>query len=64
MTAYEPPPAKRRGPKLSSAEAQARLADALRENLRRRKSQMRARDEIDAAPARDEEGPPEGGKSG
>jgi len=38
------PPPKRHGPKLSSAEAQARLSDALRENLRRRKAQLRARD--------------------
>ena len=40
----QPPPPKRHGPKLSSAEAQARLADALRDNLRRRKAQIRARD--------------------
>jgi hypothetical protein len=43
------PPPKKHGPKLSSAEAQARLADALRENLRRRKAQIRARDAKDAA---------------
>jgi hypothetical protein len=43
-----PPPkplAKSKGPKLSSTEAQARLADALRDNLRRRKAQVRAREE-------------------
>jgi hypothetical protein len=40
----QPSTPKRHGPKLSSAEAQARLADALRENLRRRKAQIRARD--------------------
>jgi len=45
MTAFEPPSPKRRGPRLTSDEAQARLADALRENLRRRKSQIRARDD-------------------
>jgi hypothetical protein len=43
------PPPKKHGPKLSSAEAQARLADALRENLRRRKAQIRARDAKDTA---------------
>ncbi len=45
----QPPTPKRQGPKLSSAEAQARLADALRENLRRRKAQVRARDAKDEA---------------
>ena len=49
MTAPEPPyppsSGKRRGPRLTSDEAQARLADALRENLRRRKTQMRARED-------------------
>ncbi len=44
MTAFEPPSPKRRGPRLTSEEAQARLADALRENLRRRKSQIRSRE--------------------
>ena len=39
------PPPKSKAPKLSSAEAQARLADALRDNLRRRKTQLRAREE-------------------
>jgi hypothetical protein len=43
------PPPKRPGLKVTSAEAQARLADALRENLRRRKAQLRARDAKDAA---------------
>ncbi|MBY0510275.1 MAG: hypothetical protein K2P94_08980 [Rhodospirillaceae bacterium] len=43
------PPPKKHRPKLSSAEAQARLADALRENLRRRKAQIRARDGKDTA---------------
>jgi hypothetical protein len=47
------PPNKGRGPKLNSAEAQARLADALRENLRRRKAQIKARDAV--APALGEE---------
>ena len=41
------PDLKRKGPRLTSAEAQARLADALRENLRRRKAQVRARDSQD-----------------
>jgi len=55
MTADQPSSAKRRGPKLTSAEAQSRLADALRENLRRRKSQMRAREDVpDGAPAEPE----------
>jgi len=36
-------PPRGRAPKLSSHEAQARLADALRENLKRRKAQVRAR---------------------
>ena len=45
----QPPPPKRHGPKLSSAAAQARLADALRENLRRRKAQIRARDAQEGA---------------
>jgi hypothetical protein len=45
MTADQPPPLRRKGPKLTSAEAQARLADALRENLKRRKSQQRVRDQ-------------------
>ncbi len=47
MSASQTPPpklhTKPKGPKLSSAEAQARLADALRDNLRRRKAQVRAR---------------------
>jgi len=43
------PPPKRPGLKVTSAEAQARLADALRENLRRRKAQLRARDAQDDA---------------
>jgi hypothetical protein len=64
MTAFEPPSPKRRGPKLTSAEAQARLADALRDNLRRRKSQMRARDEATETPANEEPKAPTGGKSG
>ena len=44
MSPTQLPPAKGRGPKLTSALAQARLSDALRENLLRRKAQMRARD--------------------
>jgi hypothetical protein len=36
-------PPRGRAPKLSSDAAQARLADALRENLKRRKAQARAR---------------------
>ena len=52
------PPPKRRGPKPSSEEAQARLADALRENLKRRKTQLRARDE------KEDERDKSGGKSG
>ena len=46
-TSQNPPakgPARRQGAKLSSTQAQARLAEALRENLRRRKAQLRARD--------------------
>ena len=42
MSTQDAPP-KGRGPKLSSAQAQARLADALRDNLKRRKAQVRAR---------------------
>ena len=53
---------KRRGPRLTSAEAQARLADALRDNLRRRKSQLRARDGQAVPAKKDDE--PGGGKSG
>jgi hypothetical protein len=45
----QPPSPKSRAPKLSSAEAQTRLADALRENLRRRKAQLRARDSKETA---------------
>ena len=56
------PPPRRKGPKLTSAEAQARLADALRDNLRRRKSQLRARDG-QGAPAKKDDGQG-GGKSG
>jgi hypothetical protein len=55
------PPLKRHGPKLSSAEAQARLADALRDNLRRRKAQLRARDTKDEAV--DKAVPGEGGET-
>ena len=44
MTSTQPPPHRRKGPKLTSVEAQARLADALRENLRRRKMQSRAKE--------------------
>ncbi len=53
---------KRRGPRLTSAEAQARLADALRDNLRRRKTQLRARDGQDTAAKKDDD--QGGGKSG
>ena len=42
-------------PPNAAAERQARLAAALRENLRKRKAQARARDEA----ARPEPGPPE-----
>jgi len=57
----QPSSDKRRSPKLTSAEAQTRLADALRENLRRRKSQLRAR-ESKEDPAKEED--KTGGKSG
>ena len=43
-----------------AAEAEARLAAALRENLRRRKAQSRAR-EASQAPAQTTEAPPEQG---
>jgi hypothetical protein len=63
------PPPKSRAPKLSSAEAQTRLADALRENLRRRKAQLRARDSKegdskgDSKTAVDKSGPGDEGKT-
>ena len=62
-------PPRGRGPKLTSAEAQARLADALRDNLKRRKSQLRARDAGVAVPGSglkdkdDSANDPEGGES-
>jgi hypothetical protein len=60
MTSDPSPPSRRKGPKLNSAEAQARLADALRENLKRRKSQQRAK-----AEGRDaDDGGPKGGGGG
>jgi hypothetical protein len=46
---------KPKGPKLSSAAAQARLADALRENLKRRKQQMRSRDAEAAVDKKDDD---------
>jgi hypothetical protein len=53
-------PSRPRGPKLSSAEAQARLADALRDNLKRRKSQLRARDNGRESGAQKTEKPTDG----
>ena len=59
-----PIPPRGRGPKLTSAQAQARLADALRANLKRRKAQVRARDEALADPTADDEAsPPDEGKT-
>ncbi len=54
MSTQDRPP-KGRGPKLSSEQAQARLADALRANLKRRKAQVRARDDAVAGPDNNEE---------
>ena len=51
MSAAPTPPPKRFGPKPTSAEAQARLSDALRDNLKRRKAQLRARDAQPDSPA-------------
>ena len=47
-TRSDPPPAN------AKADAKARLARQLRENLRRRKAQTRARDAADASQPRDE----------
>ncbi|MSO73314.1 MAG: hypothetical protein EXQ84_06875 [Rhodospirillaceae bacterium] len=66
MTPPQLPPAKGRGPKLTSAQAQARLADALRDNLRRRKAQMRARDDANDTPTEPgstDKSPKAGGKT-
>jgi len=64
MTASDYPPRhKSTAPPPQSAAGKARLADALRENLRRRKAQERARSDTGAADAVDKSPGEDGGET-
>ena len=64
MTGGEERGAGEKAAKARRAAREARLAAALRDNLRRRKDQVRARAEGETKPGASSEGPPEGEESG